>query len=455
MDSGSSIWDLIRLVGRLCIELGLHADDSSTQHSTIEQQRRRRIFWHFYTIDRYSSTTLDRPFTIDDCDIHIGLPADVDDEEIESWPDAPSSRPLDLPPEPREPARLTETTILLISVKLRRVSSHIHTEFCCLRDDYRAASQLHLGIGRIHVVVNQLLGELEAWRQNAPIIQNPTCLYHSQQWYDLLYAREKLYLVRRAVDLVPRKGGVLPQHFLTLLLHGALDVIEKYSALCWTTSLITHTRSYFHMMFTAGLSVIFCVLYSSSLPRADLESSARELGSCERTLGSMTSPLQHAEAYVTVFAALRRDVSRKIKRALGNVGSSPSFHEATLSRHNTAAAPPPLPSDSSHHHTPNFRLPGTNLPVAQPGYSPMTTTLGVNSTEIHSQGFHNNGDINQAAGPYAPDFPAGISPHGHGDLLQWAFTEDTSLWNMDTMLWEYVHGDPGTASFTDNFLFNL
>ena len=237
----------------------------------------------------------------------------MDDEEIESSPHLHPSQSLDFQPVAQVPGRLTETSILLISVKLRQVSSHIHTEFCRLRDDYRSASQLHLNIGRIHVVVNQLLGELEAWRQKAPMIQNPTCLYHSQQWYDLLYAREKLYLVRRAVDLVPRKGGVLPQHFLTLLLHGALDVIEKYSALCWTTSFITHTRSYFHMMFTAGLSVIFCVLYSSSLPRADLEASARGLGSCERTLASMASPLQHAEAYVTVFAALHRDVSRKMK----------------------------------------------------------------------------------------------------------------------------------------------
>lgn len=419
----------------------------------IERQRRRRIFWHFYIIDRYSSTTLDRPFTIDDCDIHIGLPADIDDEEIELWSDSRSSQSLDMHPETRDPGLLTETTILLISVKLRRVSSHIHTEFCPLTDDYRAASQLHLNIGRIHVVVNQLLGELEAWRQNAPMIHNPTCLYHSQQWYDLLYAREKLYLVRRAVDLVPRKGGVLPQHFLTLLLHGALDVIEKYSALCWGTSFITHTRSYFHMMFTAGLSVIFCVIYSSSLPWTDLELSATGLRSCERTLASMAGPLQHAEAYVTVFAALHRDVSRKITRALGNVGSLHSFSEAPISGGDVASHPPPSSSIPSHHHTPSFRLHGTTLP-AQSGYSPLATTLGMNSTAVHPQGFHDAVNLNQATGPYAPEFTASISPNAHGDLLNWAFTEDTSLWNMDTMLWEYVHGDPGTTYF-DSFPFNL
>ena len=359
---------------------------------------------------------------------------------IESWSDSPASQPLDLFQESQEPARLTETTILLISLKLRRVSSHIHTELCRLRDDYRSASQLHLNINRIHVVVNQLLGELQAWRQNATIIQEPRCLYHSQKWYDILYAREKLYLVRRTVDLVPRKGGVLPQHSLTLLLHGALDVIEKYSTLCWTMKFITHTRSYFHMMFTGGVSVIFCVLYSSSLTRADLESSARGLASCERTLASMAKPLQHADAYVTVFAALHRDVSRKIKRMLGDVGSSPSRGEAPLSPPSRAPVPLQLISTSSHNDTPT-------LPAIQTGYSQMTSTLGVNSTEIRSQGFHNCGDINQAAGSYAPDFSADVSPNGHNDLLQWAFTEDTSLWDMDTLLWEYMHGDPRIASF--------
>lgn len=429
----------------------------------IERQRRRRIFSYFYTIDRYSSTTLDRPFCIDDCDIHIGLPANINDEEIESWGNSSPSQSLDLLPEPQAPASLTETSILLISVKLRRVSSHIHTEFCRLREDFRVQSQLHLGIGRIHVVVNQLLGELKAWRLDAPVIQNPTCLYHSQQWYDLLYAREKLYLVRRAVDLVPRKGGVIPRHFLALLLHGALDVIEMYSSLCSMTSLITHTRSYFHMMFTAGLSVIFCVLYTEGLQRVDLESSSCGLRSCERTLASMVSALQHAEAYVTVFAALHRDVSRKIQRALDRGDSSPPTMDVPLSQINTGGDPAPKSPASTHHCIPNLQLPGTNLSAAQPRYSPIPTTLGMHDAETYSPAFHHHGDSNPGVGPYALGLSTGISPHAshsqptdnHSDLLRWAFTEDTSLWNMDTMLWEYVNGDPQTATFADSFSFCL
>lgn len=457
--SGTSIWDLIRLAGRLCIELGLHADDGGSLHTMIERQRRRRIFWHFYTIDRYSSTTLDRPFTIDDCDIHINLPADADDEEIESWGDSPNSHSLDLPPAPREPTRPTETTILLISVKLRRVSSHIHTEFCRLREDYRAPPQPHLGVGRIHVAVNHLLGELGEWRRNAPVIHNPTCLYHSQQWYDLLHAREKLYLVRRAVDLVPRKGGVLPQHFLKLLLHGALDVIEKYS-LCLATSFITHTRSYFHMMFTAGLSVIFCVLYTSDMPRGDLELSSRGLESCERTLASMVGPLQHAQAYVTVFAALHRNVSLKIKRALGDVGSPPPPEDVSRSQLNTAGLPAPLSSVSSHNYTTSVQLPNTHPSANHAGYSSMETAFNGHGTGAYPIAFSHTSYGNPGAGPYAPSVTANISPlpshnecnaTGDRDLLQWAFTEDTSLWNMDTMLWEYVYGEPETAPFTSGF----
>ncbi|SPO04147.1 related to PPR1 - transcription factor regulating pyrimidine pathway [Cephalotrichum gorgonifer] len=459
---GTSIWDLIRLAGRLCIELEIHAHDGGPLHTPIERQHRRRIFWYFYLIDRYSSTTLDRPFTIDDCDIHINLPAEADDDEIESWEGSSSSQLLDSPPGPREPGRLTETSIFLMSVRLRRVSSHIHTEFCRLREVYQAPSQLHLGIGHIHVVVNQLLDELAVWRREAPVIQSPTCLYHSQQWYDLLYAREKLYLVRRAVDLVPKKGGALPRHFLMLLLHGALEVIEKYSALFWTTSLITHTRSYFHMMFTAGLSVIFCVLYCPGLSQGDLQEAARGLRSCERTLASMARRLHDALAYVTVFSALHRDVSGKIGRALGD-GSSvrPAASAPSMARPDAEVPFTTSSQAASHHHHPSApEIPGmahlTYDRVAEREYAPpVLNTFGSYGRESYSQPLPQPVDDVGAVIPPTPGFATDISPvasqnelYTGGDLLQRTFTDDVSLWNMDTVLWEYVYGDSQTALFT-------
>ncbi|KAF6812431.1 Zn(II)2Cys6 transcription factor [Colletotrichum sojae] len=78
---GTSIWDIIRLCGRLCVEQGLHLDESDSKN-LLRVQMKRRVFWQFYMIDRYSSTLLGKSFTIDDRDIETSFPADANDEDL-------------------------------------------------------------------------------------------------------------------------------------------------------------------------------------------------------------------------------------------------------------------------------------------------------------------------------------------------------------------------------------
>ncbi|KAH7324540.1 fungal-specific transcription factor domain-containing protein [Stachybotrys elegans] len=459
---GTSIWDIVQLGGRLCIELELHAHDGPPNSPPIEKQRRRRVFWKFYLLDRYCSSTLDRPFAIDDRDIRIGLPADIDDHLLETW-DGPFQS-LDSVPGPQDPSIPTETTFFLRNVTLRQVSSHIHTEFSHLREECAtASSQPHLTIGRIYMILNQLLEDLENWRAAAPAIANPTCIYHLTDWSDFLYAREKLYLVRRAVDLVPRRDGVLPKQFAALLLHASLQVIKQYSTLC-QSSLVTHTRNYFHMMFTAGLSVIYCVSSNAKLSYKDLSASAQGLRACEATLTDMAVKLVHSNPYVTVYAALHRDVSHRIQRALMDsmgssrpcsVPSSPNGHHAdrhvdTVSDQSVLDATIGLPFNLLLPE--DVQLQGTQqyVPSAEPfsdahftGAQPMT-----------------GGQLGEPASlpagypRYSSDtmFPLSsneLSTLGD-DLLHWARTDDSTLRTIDTTLLDYIYGDPNSSGASTN-----
>ncbi|WAO84867.1 Fungal-trans domain-containing protein [Fusarium falciforme] len=431
---GTSIWDVVRLCGRLCIELGLHTD-AGDHLDLLEQQRRRRVFWQFYLIDRYSSTTLDRPFLIDDRDIETRFPIEATDEEIEAA--SPDLRDLDSFCRTQNSAAPSEMTIFFVSVRLRQISSHIQTEFSRLKREHGEPSPRHLMAGHVHVVLNKLLQELENWRKNTPMIQDPSCLYETQEWYDLLHARERLSVVRRAIDLVPKVNGSPSKQILALLLKSALQTIERYCILCQMRDLMTHTRSYFHMLFTAGLSVMYCISVPKSIDRENLRASYEGLIKCEETLVSMARQLPDAHNYVAVFEALRCDISRKLR---------PNMDMTTVG----SAADGSLTIGDL-----------TNpLPTAEPGS--MSANLGnVAFLPSQSQGFNqmSNGRVqladamDQVTGGTQPDGASYQDGSSTVDLMNWALHNYDSLWYMESALGEYVYGDPTNAGIWEGFEF--
>ncbi|KAL2203791.1 hypothetical protein CC79DRAFT_1277412 [Sarocladium strictum] len=459
---GTSIWDIVRLGSRLCIELELHAHDGLPESPLVEKQRRRCVFWKFYLLDRYCSSTLDRPFAIDDRDIRIGLPANIDSHFLETW-NEPCPTIDSVAASPRDPSVPTETTVFLRTVTLRQVSSHIHTEFSHLREECtKPSSQPHLVIGRIYMILNQLLEDLENWRTAAPVIANPTCTYHLTEWSDFLYAREKLYLVRRAVDLVPRNDGVLPKQFASLLLHASLQVIQQYSTLC-QSSLVTHTRNYFHMLFTAGLSVIYCISSKAKLSYSDLSASAHGLRACEATLTDMAAKLVHSNPYVTVYAALHRDVSQKIQRALtGSMGSSrPDSPLASRNGCYANRCRDNIPDQGASNATiaPSFNTllsEDVRLHYAQQYVPPAETFSDIQFTGGHPVISQPGGAVNLSAGfsRLPDDTTFTLSPYElntlSDDVLQWARTDDSTLRHIDTTLLDYIYGDPDSSGAIPN-----
>ncbi|KAJ3549581.1 hypothetical protein NM208_g431 [Fusarium decemcellulare] len=445
---GTSIWDVIRLCGRLCIELGLHTE-AGDDVDLLEKQRRRRVFWQFYMIDRYSSTTLDRPFLIDDSDIKINFPAEANDDELEAA--SPGLRDLDSFCSTHSLTSPSEVTIHFVSLRLRQVSSHIHTEFSRLRRQHGESSPTrHLLAGHVHVVLNKLLQELENWRKSTPVIQDPSCLYHTQEWYDLLHARERLAVVRRAIDLVPKVNGSPSKQTLALFLRSALETIERYYRLCQKRDLITHTRSYFHMLFTAGLSVMYCISVSKTIEREDLRASYEGLMKCEEMLMSMAIQLPDAHSYVAVFEALHRDISRKLRRNIDNntVGSSV---DGSLTIGDLTNPPP------------SFARGGFAQTLAAGEADSMSTNLdNAPYFSSGSQSFNQTSTsrvqlfdpMDQITNGVQPDDAASYQDGSSTvDLMNWALLNYDSLWNMESALGEYAYGDPTNSGIWEGFEF--
>ncbi|KEF52351.1 uncharacterized protein A1O9_11591 [Exophiala aquamarina CBS 119918] len=94
--NGSSLWQLVGLTGRTAIAISLHRRDDiylptvypswpavDEEPATISarNQRRKDLFWAFYSLDRLTMFTLNRPASIKDEDIDVELPP------LTMWPE--------------------------------------------------------------------------------------------------------------------------------------------------------------------------------------------------------------------------------------------------------------------------------------------------------------------------------------------------------------------------------
>jgi hypothetical protein len=243
----------------------------------------RRASWECYIIDRYSSIVLDRPFAISDGDITVGLLVELGDEQIVAFEDL--VKDIDslmlhdwvLP---------SDMSVFYFCIKLRQISSRMRglpSHPASRSSSFQSTHDSLAATGRIYVALDELLGDLDAWRGMAPVFDEPRSLYEMPEWYDLLRGRERLIFIRKGVDLVPKKDSIPPKDLLVVCLQAAIEKITKYSSL-FDRNIVTHTRSYYQALSLAGLSILFCV---SILPQSEdpiLLEAHPTLWTCERTL---------------------------------------------------------------------------------------------------------------------------------------------------------------------------
>lgn len=288
---GTSIWEITQLCMRLCIEQGLHKPPV-TSRTLLQEQLERRVFWECYVIDRYSSITLDRPLAIADRDIRVLLPVDIDDEDLDA---AQSVSSLDV--FTTGPGH-SELTVFFTSVRHRQITSKIHSRLRLSPSTERSSITAS---GRIYIDLYQLLDELDSWRETVPAFDHPQCVYETKDWSDLRWMRERLLLVRKAMDLVPKRGNSPPADLVSLCLDNAIQVIAIFCRL-YSSKQITYTRSYFQTLFTAGLSVIFCLSGQAGTENRGMDA----LAQCQHALKQLGHDLPDAVQYVAIYEALYR-----------------------------------------------------------------------------------------------------------------------------------------------------
>jgi len=314
---GQSLWDISHFCMRQCIELGYHAPPQRALPA-IEEQKQRRIFWECYILDRYSSGILGRPFAIADEDISAELPILADDEALKAANINSLSEVSDI-----TPSQPTEVSVFVFYIKLRQISSRIHTEFSSgRRQSARSANSTPMpptSAGYVHMKVHNFLTQLDSWRQTAPIFPDPKSLYERPEWYDFLLEKDKSILVRGAMHMAPKlSNNAPPSDLLVLSLRSATRVILMYSDML-EKKYITWTRSYFQGIFAAGLSVLFYLSMKSDAARdssPDIEvSPAAALQTCSQVLHTFEKEMPDVRSFAVAFDELKDLSLRNMQQA--------------------------------------------------------------------------------------------------------------------------------------------
>ncbi|TLD21359.1 hypothetical protein PspLS_09268 [Pyricularia sp. CBS 133598] len=347
---GTSLWEISQFCMRQCVEQDLHNPPRLTT-DLLQEQHRRRIFWECYISDRHSSGILGRPFAIAEADIAVDLPVDVGDDAItRASQDGKTSLSQLAPREPT--AEPTEVSVFIFCIRLRRISSNIHSTFYSGRGvspvdgsdctttaaaTPGASTTSHITTsGHVYVQLHRFLDELAAWRRDAPTFPSPRSLYERSEWYDFLLEKDRLLLVRGAIHRAPRRSHDRPPEDLLSMCNGcAARVVELYDGML-RDGHITWTRGYFQVIFAAGLSIIYCVSLGLHRKAGGVggievpETTRRTLSLCSDILMAFKREMPDAGRFAVVFGILKDHLLRDHGSSLPTVASTGATTGAPL-----------------------------------------------------------------------------------------------------------------------------
>lgn len=287
--------------------------------------------------ERYSSSTLGRPYAIADQDIEINLPieasyGDLQDLEI-NHSNLEEIRAHDF-------AKPNELSVFLFVVGLRKIQSTNRMAFYessdhllkpTFRDLFSSASGLIMS--RVH----GRLGELEEWLASAPVFSLPRTTYHLVDWYSFLVEKEKLSVVRAAMARLSQLKAHSPKKLLELCSMSSVIVIELFSRL-FRSQQILPTRNYFQVLFVSGLSLMFCEFVqpkklttqdaaaqnvaTETIAQEPSQRVAEALHLCRQVLIQLSKDMPDSRTFYVLFEVLRKRVAPQVASTADQVWST-------------------------------------------------------------------------------------------------------------------------------------
>lgn len=220
--SSHGLWYMIGLAMRTSIDLGLHRAAHENNLSESVVQRRRRLFWSVYLLERTIAISLGRPLSIADNQIDVEFP----DTCINSSSSASGTVGNDI-------------TLAVVLFKLRRIESKIHHSI------YRTDKALDT----LRPKLDRLYQRLQTWRVSLNEWMAPN---HPELNYALLlYNRALRLLIQPFLPLLPPSD-----QFYGLCMRAAGDICQAHKRLHQTLD-YGHSFIAVQTVFVAGVTLLY------------------------------------------------------------------------------------------------------------------------------------------------------------------------------------------------------
>lgn len=250
---------VIGVIMRHCLACGLHRKSNLP---TLVDQRRKRVFWTAYMLERLIARTLGRPYCVTDREIDVDLPAAVD-EDIED--EEEMARAVE--EASHNPHRVTSMSPAIHIFRLQQLESKIHHTI------YRVDRPTS---GIDPQKITRLRSALEDWKSRIPSCvpgsddENAPNPYIMTSYHVLQYHKAMLLLL---LPLLPSLGPTHPDFGLCVDTAG--QICQAYKRLHDDQQYLSYSMVALHTNFVAGLTMVYCFLVDKAIFDFKLSSDIR------------------------------------------------------------------------------------------------------------------------------------------------------------------------------------
>ena len=250
------IWYVLGTALRLCVDLELHCESprSLSSYNSFTRDKRRRLFWCTYSIDRQVCLYLNRPVGISDDSIETPFPSELDDALIVN--DA-NSRADFLNLGTQSESTPSYKSVSIAFFKIRQIQSQVQ------RILGQNKAELPLKFSSLDSWRAEMNRQLQEWRNSLPKTQRKMNCDFNTNFFDLNYFHT---LIR--IHGLSSKRFLLTADDYEILSDASKELINCYSLL-YANKCINYTWAAVHNMFMAGTSYLYAVYNSNDTKNAN------------------------------------------------------------------------------------------------------------------------------------------------------------------------------------------
>lgn len=275
-ESSHGIWYMIGLAMRTAVDLGLHRRDHEKKLDSPSIQRRRKLFWTVYSLERIIAISLGRPFSIADRQIDVLLPTG----------DGTDAHAIAL-------------------FKLRRIESRIKHSI------YRADKPLASLQSQLEV----LYSELQEWRTS---VMEDVPADVDDNYLKLHYNRALRLLVQPFLSILPPTDS-----FYQICLRAAGDICQTHKKLHQSLD-YGHSFIAVQTVFVAGITLLFALWTQAG--RVWSVSLSNDIRACSLVLFAMSERATWVSKYRDAFEILVDATMGKLENGKTNLYEMATAH---------------------------------------------------------------------------------------------------------------------------------